>query len=78
MGCVYMPPVAVAEEDEHWAAHMEDILAFQEKGQLQVIVLGAFNARVGSAAVNLDVIGRFGETPCQSQRSVLDPGACVA
>ena len=60
VGCVYMPPVAVAEEEQHWAALMEDILAFQEKGQ--VVVLGDFNARVGSAAVNLDVIGRFGET----------------
>ena len=55
-----MPPVHVAEEEQHWAALMEDILAFQEKGQ--VVVLGDFNARVGSAAVNLDVIGRFGET----------------
>ena len=60
VGCVYMPPVAVAEEERQWAALMEDILAFQEKGQ--VVVLGDFNARVGSAAVNFDVIGRFGET----------------
>ena len=60
VGCVYMPPVAVAEEELHWAALMEDILAFQEKGQ--ALVLGHFNARVGLAAVILDAIGRFGET----------------
>ena len=54
-----MPPVAVAEE-QHWVALMEDIRAFQEK--VQVVVLGDLNARVGSAEVNLDVIGRFGET----------------
>ena len=55
-----MPPVAAAEEEQHYAALMENILAFQEKGQ--VVVLGDFNARVGSAATNSDVIGRFGET----------------
>ena len=60
MGCVYMPPMAVAEEEQHYAALMEDIRAFQEKGQM--VVLGDFNARVGSAADNFDVIGRFGET----------------
>ena len=31
-GCVYMPPVAVVEEKQHWAALTEDVLAFQEKG----------------------------------------------
>ncbi len=35
-----MPPVAAAEEEQHYAALMEDILAFQEKGQ--VVVLGDF------------------------------------
>ena len=60
VGCVYMPPVAAAEEEQHYAALMEDILVNQEKGQ--VVVLGDFNARVGSAAANFDVIGRFGET----------------
>ena len=45
---------------------MEDILGFQEKGQ--VVVLGDFNARVGSAAANFDVIGRFGETHTSTQR----------
>ena len=55
-----MPPVAAAEEERHWAALMDDILAFQENGQ--VVVLGDFNARVGSAAVNPNVIGRFGKT----------------
>ena len=37
MGCVYMPPVPAAEEEQHNAAVMEDILGFQ-KGQ--VVVLG--------------------------------------
>ena len=60
VACVYMPTVAVAEEEQHYAALMEDVLAFQEKGQ--VVVLGDFNASVGSAAVNFDVIGRFEET----------------
>ena len=69
VGCVYMPPVAVAEEEQHWAALMEDILAFQEKGQ--VVVLGDFNARVGSAAVNLDVWQVWGD-PYQCQRSAPD------
>ena len=55
-----MPPVAVAEEEQHWAALMEDILAFQEKGQ--VVLLGDFNTRAGSAIGILDVIGRSGET----------------
>ena len=45
MGCVYMPPVPAAEEEQHYAAVMEDILAYQEKGQ--VVFLGDFNARVG-------------------------------
>ena len=43
-----------------YAAVMEDILGYQEKGQ--VVVLGDFNARVGSATTNFDVIGRFGKT----------------
>ena len=60
VGCVYMPLVAVAQEEQHWAALTEDILAFQE--EVQVVVLGNFNARVGSAAVNIDVVGRFRET----------------
>lgn len=60
VGCVYMPPVLAAEEERHYATLMEDILGFQEKGQ--VVVLGDLNARVGSAAANFDVIGRFGET----------------
>ena len=60
MGCVYMPPVPAAEEEQHYAAVMEDILGFQEKGQ--VVVLSNFNARVGSAATNFDIIDRFGKT----------------
>ena len=59
VGCVYMPLVAAAEEEQHYAALMEDILAFREKGQ--VVVLGDFNARVGSATTDSDVIGSFGE-----------------
>ena len=55
-----MPPVAAAEEERHHAALMEDILAFQEKGQ--VIVFGDFNALVGSAKTKSDVIGRMGGT----------------
>ena len=70
VGCVYMPPVALAEEEQHWASLMDEILAFQEKGQ--VVVLGDFNARVGSAALNTDVIGRFGEihTNASDQRLI--------
>ena len=47
-----------------------NILAFQEKGQ--VVVLGDFNARVGSATTNSDVIGRFGEahTNANGQRLI--------
>jgi endonuclease/exonuclease/phosphatase family metal-dependent hydrolase len=59
VGCVYMPPVAVAEEEQHHAALMEDILAFQEKGQ--VVVLGDFNARVGSAAATSTSLAGLGK-----------------
>ncbi|CAL5226766.1 g9620 [Coccomyxa viridis] len=70
VGCVYMPPMAAAEEEQHYAALMEDILAFQEKGQ--VVVPGDFNARVGSATTNSDVIGMFGEahTNANGQRLI--------
>ena len=44
MGCGYIPLVPAAEEERHYAALMEDILGFQEKGQ--VVVLGDFNARL--------------------------------
>ena len=60
VGCVYMPPVPAAEEERHYAALMEDILRFQEKGQ--VVVLGDFNARDGWAAANLDALAGLGES----------------
>jgi endonuclease/exonuclease/phosphatase family metal-dependent hydrolase len=55
-----MPPVPAAEEEQHYAAVIEDILGYQEN--TKVVFLGNFNARVGSATTNFDVIGKSGET----------------
>ena len=58
--CVYMPSVAVAEEKRYQAMLTKDIFAPQELGQ--VLILTDLNARIGSAAVNLDVFCRCEET----------------
>ena len=59
--CVYMPTtstsVAVGTCFERFK---EDVFSFRGKGK--VVLLGDFNARVGKAADDDDVIGKFGKT----------------
>ena len=62
LGCVYMAPVVAATMDRHYEALVQDVAAFQRKGQ--VLVMGDFNARVGSATSPMDVIGQYGEDVC--------------
>ena len=47
----------------------EDVLSFREKGK--VVVLGDFNARVGNAVDDDDVIGKFGEDTCNASGNEL-------
>jgi hypothetical protein len=62
LGCVYMPPVAANVEEKHYDALLDDVAGFQRRGQ--VMVLGDFNARVGSSTCAFDVIGQYGEDHC--------------
>jgi hypothetical protein len=41
---------------------LDDVAGFQRRGQ--VMVLGDFNARVGSSACAFNVIGKYGEDHC--------------
>ena len=47
----------------------EDVLSFREKGK--VVLLGDMNARVGKAADDDDVIGKFGEDTCNASGNKL-------
>ena len=47
----------------------EDVLSFREKGK--VVLLGDFNARVGKAVDDDDVIGKFGEDTCNASGNKL-------
>ena len=62
LGCVYMPPSAAQVEEKHYDALLDDVAGFQRKGQ--VVVLGDFNARIGSSNTPFDVIGQYGEDHC--------------
>ena len=61
-GCVYMPTdsTSVTVLDTCYERLKEDVLSFREKGK--VVLLGDFNARVGKAADDDDVIGNLGKT----------------
>ena len=64
--CVYMPTdsTSVAVLDTCDERLKEDMLSFREKGK--IVLLGDFNARVGKAADDDDVIGKFGEDMCNA------------
>ena len=62
IGCVYMPTdsTSISVVDCYYETLKEVVLSFKEKGK--VVLLGDFNARVGSRSVQInDVIGMFGE-----------------
>ena len=71
IGCVYMPTdsTSVAMLDTCYERLKEDVLSFREKGK--VVLLGDFNARVGKAADDDDVIGKFGEDTCNASGNKL-------
>ena len=71
IGCVYMPTDStnVAVLDTCYERLKEDVLSFREKGK--VVLLGDFNARVGKAADDDDVIGKFGEDTCNASGNKL-------
>ena len=71
IGCVYMPTDStnVAVLDSCYERLKEDVLSFREKGK--VVLLGDFNARVGKAADDDDVIGKFGEDTCNASGNKL-------
>ena len=71
IGCVYMPTDStnVAVLDTCYERLKEDVLSFREKGK--VVLLGDFNARVGKAADDDDVIGKFGEDTCNANGNKL-------
>ena len=71
IGCVYMPTdsTSVAVLDTCYERLKEDVLSFREKGK--VVLLGDFNARVGKAADDDDVIGKFGEDTCNASGNKL-------
>ena len=73
IGCVYMPTdsTSVAVLDTCYERLKEDILSFREKAK--VVLLGDFNARVGKAADDDDVIGKFGEDTCNASGNKLIP-----
>jgi hypothetical protein len=54
-----MAPAAAAAVEQHYVALMENIIGFQEKGQ--VSVLGDFNACVGSATAGYNKSDGMGE-----------------
>ena len=66
IGCVYVPTdsTSVAVLDICYERLKEDVLSFREKGK--VVLLSDFNARVGKAADDDDVIGKFGEDTCNA------------
>ena len=61
IGCAYMPTTtaSVSTMDACYENLKEDVLIFKEKGK--VMLLGDFNARVGTASEIDEVIGMFGE-----------------
>ena len=61
IGCIYMPTTtaSVSTMDACYENLKEDVLIFKEKGK--VMLLGDFNARVGTASEIDEVIGMFGE-----------------
>ena len=61
IGCVYMPTTtaSVSMMDACYKNLKEDVLIFKENGK--VMLLGDFNARVGTASEIDEVIGMFGE-----------------
>ena len=61
IGCVYMPTTtaSVCTMDACYKNLKKDVLIFNEKGR--VVLLGDFNARVGTASEIDEVIGMFGE-----------------
>ena len=61
IGCVYMPTTtaSVSTMDACYENLKEDVFIFKEKGN--VMLLGDFNARVGTASEIDEVIGMFGE-----------------
>ena len=62
IGCVYMPTdsTSISVVDCYYETLKEVVLSFKEKGK--IVLLGDFNARVGSRSVQInDVIGMFGE-----------------
>ena len=63
LGCVHMP-TGVAVLDTCYERFKENVLRFREKGK--VVLLGDFNARVGKAVDDDDVIGKFGEDTCNA------------
>ena len=59
----------VAMLDTCYERLKEDVLSFREKGK--VVLLGDFNARVGKAADDDDVISKFGEDTCNASGNKL-------
>ena len=72
IGCVYMPTdsTSVAVLDTCYERLKEDVLSFREKGK--IVFLGDFNASVGKAADDDDVIGKFGEDTCNASGNRLN------
>ena len=70
-GCVYMPTdsTSVAVLDTCYERLKEDVPSFREREK--VVLLGDFNGRVGKAADDDDVIGRFGEDTCNASGNKL-------
>ena len=65
-GCVYMPTdsTSISVMDNGYERLKEDVLSFKEKGK--VVLLGDFNARVGSFAQLDDTIDMFGDNICNA------------
>ena len=61
--------MSIAVLDTCYERLKEDVLSFREKGKL--VLLGDFNARVGKAADDDDVIGKFGEDTCNASGNKL-------
>ena len=64
--CVYMPTdsTSISVVDSCYEKLKEDVLSFREKRK--VVLLGDFNARVGSSVQIYDVIGMFWEDMCNA------------
>ena len=69
IGCVYMPTDSMSVAVLDTCYEREDVLSFREKGK--VVLLGDFNATVGKAADDDDVIGKFGEDTCNTSANKL-------